>query len=136
MVGVTDRLSPATLRRAVQALDSDHSRTIEFPELDIPGYQTDRMNPLPGDRVRISDMVQALQTGRVRLPVAGIWSTAERLAKAIDANHNGRIDAGEVRLSSGLREQLSSRADRQVTTQDLAQGFFDGTLSFAAALVS
>jgi hypothetical protein len=134
MIGALDRLSVEALRRAVTALDSNRNRTIEFPELDIPGHLADRMDALPGDRVRISDMVKALQTGAVRIPVAGVWDTAETLAKAIDANHNGRIDASEVRFSPALRARLASREDQQVTTDDLAQGFYNGTLDLAATL--
>ena len=134
MIAAANRISDVSLRRAVAALDTNRSRTIEFPELDVPGLLIDRMNPLPGDRVRISDMVQALSTGAVRIPVNGIWETAERLAKAIDTNHNGIIDDAEVRLSQGLKGALSTRNDGRVSTSDLASGFFDGRLALGGML--
>jgi hypothetical protein len=128
-------LTLSQIQRAMQALDVNGDNRISAAEIGFPPSQIQQMNGgAAGDSVELSKAAMSLNAGMVKLSFSGNYRAAREAAQSLDANRNGVIDASEVALSDGLKQEITGSTAKPVGVQDLANAFWKGTVTFGREL--
>jgi hypothetical protein len=128
-----NELSLAQIQKAIQALDVNRDNRLQSAEIGFPPSQLTQLNGgAATDGVELSRAAQTLFAGTARVSFSGNYRAARDAAQSLDANGNGTIDAGEIALSEGLKQEIS--AGKPVTVADLADAFWRGTVTLGRSL--
>lgn len=123
------------LTRAMLALDVNGDQKVGASEIGFPPSQIQQLNGgLAGDSVELSRAAASLNAGIARLSFNGNYRAANAVARSLDANGNGTIDADEVALSAGLKQEIAGSPTKAVTVQELANAFWKGSITFGREL--
>jgi hypothetical protein len=132
---VPNEISFNQLQSAMLALDVNHDGRINAAEIGFPPSQVQQLNGgLAGDSVELSRAAMSLNSGIARISFNGNYRAANDAARSLDANHNGTIDANEVSLSAGLKQEITGSTSKPVSVQELANAFWKGTVTFGREL--
>ena len=129
-------LNTYQLENIARNLDDNYNGKLGIYELGAPEFEWRRLDRDRDGDVSTNEFVRALDYDRVQLSVQGSYSSARKIAEALDENRDGNISDREVLFSGYFERGIegSDNTDGRISVRDMADAFERGKVTLGREL--